>query len=247
MVRKNPAQRQVKSPTRTGKIPRNNRKNPPQRQNKSPALFYRYQIHLSWYVVCFPRIQSQVRRRHMVILECTEVCVCKCCGGCANRLDCTCPCNKCTCARSRHKRKQDKIAGIEKPKKSKIQLPKQKLIKFVEMKGLPRNTNTSTKQNKQESIPRTAASVLEYPKGVAEQTFVFCYDEEKESRAIAEQTPAAKVPRPTPNSTWKGMCMCACVDLCVRVYGFVCVHVWICVCACMDLCVRMCGFVWAHV
>jgi hypothetical protein len=32
--------------------------------------------------------------------------------------------------------------------------------------------------------------------------------QEKESRSIAEQTPAAKVPHPTPNSTWKGMCVC---------------------------------------
>jgi hypothetical protein len=175
----------------------------------------------------------------MVILECTKVCVCSCCGGHANRLECTCPCNKCTCARSRHKRKQDRIAGIEKPKKPKNQLPKQQVIKFVEITCSPRNTNTSTKLNQQDSILCTTASVSGYPKEVAEQTFVFCYDEEMESRSIAEQTPSAKVPRPTPNSTWKGMriclheCSCACI----------CKHVWVCVCTCVDLCVRMCGVI----
>jgi hypothetical protein len=92
----------------------------------------------------------------------------------------------------------------------------------------PRNTNTSTKLNKQDSIPCTVASMSEYPKEVAEQTFVFCYDEEMESRSI-----------PTPNSTWKGLhvcvheCSCACI----------CKHMWICACTCVDLCVHMCGVI----
>jgi hypothetical protein len=162
----------------------------------------------------------------MVVLECSKVCVCKCCGGSGNRAECTCLCNKCTCARSRYRLKQNKIAGIEKPKKMKSHVPKPHVIKFMEISCTPRYTKK--KPVPQGSVPRFPAPTSEYPKEVAEQTFMFCYDEELESRSIAEQTPAAKVPRPTPDTSWKGMhtlCVSACVFLHTCMAAFVCLHV----------------------
>jgi hypothetical protein len=132
-------------------------------------------------------------------------CCCICCGATGNRADCTCRCNKCSCARSRLKIQLS--GGVRKKKTSTI--PPATMIKFTYDSNISIQDKLSKKRETQWAPKKTAGknpyNAPPYPKEVAEQSFEFCYNEQLAEEALQERLPVTKVPRSLPSDENKGI------------------------------------------